>query len=119
MTVRISRGDRRLQPRFQVIGQFWMSLDFEADVLLRDVATGGMLIESVFETPFKPIRAARIALPGDSNTIDAIVRHVTRLEPVSERRETYLIGFEFVNMTPATRMLLERVVDDWQNRTGA
>ena len=113
MSVHVPLGDRRVCLRFEAAGQLWASLDFESDVEVRNLAPGGMLIEAQLDTPFKPLRAARIVLPDGGRVVDAIVRHVTPVDDVSGESRRYLIGFEFVNITPPLRVALERVVRRW------
>jgi hypothetical protein len=113
VTLHIPLGDRRVCLRFEATGQVWGALKFQSDLQVRNLATGGMLVEAVFETPFKPLRAAQIRLPEEGCIVDAIVRHVTPLSVVSDKSQRYLIGFEFVNVTPPTRLALEEMARRW------
>jgi hypothetical protein len=109
-------GDRREYPRFEVAGQFWAALTFDAEVVVRNVATRGVLIETTLASPFKPIRAARITLGGGVPTLDAVVRHVTPAPSSGEPGTRYLVGLEFVNVPPTARVNVERLLRDWHDR---
>jgi PilZ domain len=107
-------GDRREHLRFDISGQLWASLEFGERVIVRNLTTGGMLIETSLPPALRPIRAAQVAFEQRNSRITVIVRHVS---PASEalHSDRYLVGLEFVNLSPTQHVDLERLVRDWQN----
>lgn len=119
MRPQVRLGDRREHLRFEVAGQLWASVDLGERVVLRNLATGGALIETSLTSALKPIRAAQIALDEHGPELNVIVRHVspTAASPTGDGR--YLVGLEFVNVSPTQRVGLERLVRAWAHRTNA
>jgi len=109
-------GDRREYPRFEVAGQLWAALTFDAEVVVRNVTTRGVLIETMLASPFKPIRAARVTLGGGVPALDAIVRHVTPVPSSAEPGHRYLVGLEFVNVPPTVLVNVTRLLRDWHDQ---
>jgi c-di-GMP-binding flagellar brake protein YcgR len=109
-------GDRREHLRFDVSGQLWASLDFGERVIVRNVTAGGMLIETSLTPALKPVRAAQIAFEERNRPVTAIIRHVS---PVSQPLENdrYLVGLEFINLSPSQQVDLEQLVRNWQEQS--
>jgi hypothetical protein len=115
MTTKNRLGDRREHLRFDVNGQLLASLDFGERVIVRNLTAGGMLIETSLTPAFSPVRAAQIAFDERHRPITVIVRHVS---PAGEAFESnrFLVGLEFVNLSPSQQVDLERLVRDWQEQ---
>jgi hypothetical protein len=115
MTTKNRLGDRREHLRFEVSGQLWASLDFGEHVIVRNLTTGGMLVETALAPAVKPVRAAQLAFEERNAPISVIVRHVS---PVSEtlHSDRFLVGLEFINLSPSQQIDLERLVRDWQDQ---
>ena len=105
-------GDRREHLRFDVSGQLWASLDFDGPVVVRNVTTKGMLVETSLTPALRPVRAAQIAFPEQNRPITVIVRHVAPAAP-GLPGDRCLVGLEFVNLSPSEQVDLERLVRDW------
>jgi hypothetical protein len=118
MSVKNRLGDRREHLRFDISGQLWASLDFGDHAIVRNVTTSGMLVETSLTSAFKPIRAAQVAFEQPHAPVTVIVRHVS---PASEALHTnrYLVGLEFVNLSPSQQLDLERLVRDWQDQSSS
>ena len=114
MTTKNRLGDRREHLRFDINGQLWASLDFGDRVIVRNLTAGGMLVETSLTSAFKPVRAAQVAFEERNAPITVIVRHVS---PVREtpHNDRFLVGLEFVNLSPSQQVELERLVNDWQD----
>ncbi len=112
-------GDRREHLRFEVAGQLWASVDFGEQVVLRNIATGGALVETSLPCVSKPIRAAQIAFHERGAELNVIVRHVTPVTVSPDGGSRYLVGLEFVNVSPAQRVEIQRLVDDWHERANS
>jgi PilZ domain-containing protein len=115
MSTRNRLGDRREHLRFDISGQLWASLDFGERVVVRNLTTGGMLVETSLMSAFKPIRAAQVAFEDRSTPITVIVRHVSPL-PEAAHNNRFLVGLEFVNLSPSQQVDIERLVGEWQEQ---
>ena len=114
MTTKNRLGDRREHLRFEVSGQLWASLDFGEHVIVRNLTTGGMLVETSLPPTVNPVRAAQIAFEDRNRPITVIVRHVS---PIREALpgDRFLVGLEFINLSSSQQVDLERLVRDWQD----
>jgi hypothetical protein len=101
-------GDRRMDLRFEIIGQLWGSLETVESHPLLNLARGGALIESRVRLNPDAIRAVRFAFNGTSHDIQVRVRHVTS-EAVSDG-ERFLVGLEFVEPSAAALEQIDRAV---------
>jgi hypothetical protein len=107
-------GDRREHLRFDISGQLWASLDFGERVIVRNLTTSGMLIETSLTPALRPIRAAQVAFEQRNPHITVVVRHVSPASPALQA-DRYLVGLEFVNLSASQQADLERLVNDWQD----
>jgi len=107
--VRRKMGDRRVRPRFDIVGDLWGSLESVLHLPLKNVSRGGALIHSHVPLPVQSVH--RIALPAGEQEVSVPVRvsHVVQ-EVSADGERTYLIGVEFVLMQPALLQLVERLL---------
>lgn len=115
-TTRRSRGgngvtrkmeDRRIGPRFDIVGDLWGTLETVLRLPLKNVSRGGALIHSHVPLPSQSVH--RLAFQSDGQDLSGPVRvsHVdTQVSADGER--TYLIGVEFLSAQPALLELIER-----------
>jgi hypothetical protein len=115
----VTLGDRREHLRFEVAGQFWASFDFGEDAVLRNIATGGVLVETSLICLSKATCAAQIAFDERGPALNAIVRHVSPATGSPDGGSRFLVGLEFVNVSPAQCVDIERLVEDWRERAGS
>jgi hypothetical protein len=115
MSAKNRLGDRREHLRFDITGQLWASLDFGEDVVIHNVTTAGMLVETSLTPAFQPIRAAQVAFEQPQSAVTVIVRHVSSVEETPHGNR-YLVGLEFVNLSPSQQVDLERLVSAWQEQ---
>jgi hypothetical protein len=113
MSAKNRLGDRREHLRFDISGQLWASLDFGEPVVVRNLTTGGMLIEASLTPALRPIRAAQLAFERGAH-LTVIVRHVSPASPALHP-DRYLVGLEFVNLSSSQQADLERIVNEWQD----
>ena len=101
-------GDRRVRPRFDIVGDLWGTLESVLRLPVRNVGRGGALIHS--HVPLSSGSVHRLTLETAGTPLTTQVR-VQRVEIRNSRdgEQTYLIGVEFVSPHPA---LLEQV-DRW------
>jgi PilZ domain-containing protein len=106
-SVRRKIGDRRIRPRFDIVGDLWGSLETVLRLPLRNVSRGGALILSHVPLPSQSIH--RIAFNSDGQDVSVPIRvsHVdTQVSADGER--TYLIGVEFLSQQPALLAMIDR-----------
>jgi hypothetical protein len=101
-------GDRRVNPRFEIVGDLWGSVDVSASLAVVNLGRGGALLES--PVPFAPesIHSAVAVTQEESHEITLRVRHSTVGHDHAHRR--YLVGVEFVDVSPALDDFLVRQV---------
>ena len=107
--MRRKMGDRRIRPRFDIVGDLWGSLETVLRLPLKNVSRGGALIHS--HVPLPPESVHRIALYADGQELLVPVR-VSRVDQqVSADGEcAYLIGVQFISAPPALLQLVDRLL---------
>jgi hypothetical protein len=101
-------GDRRLKPRFEIVGELAGRLEAAVVLSLRDGGRGGALADSPLPLPIGSLHRIRLQRDGDPVSVQVTVRHV-RAMTASTGEQRYLIGFEFRSESPA----LQSVIDGW------
>jgi hypothetical protein len=106
--VRRKIGDRRIRPRFDIVGDLWGTLETVLQLPLRNVSRGGALIHSHVPLPSQSVH--RLAFKADGRDVSVPVRvsHVDA-QTSADGERTYLIGVEFLSAQPA---LLE-LINQW------
>src|SRR3954454_6545184 len=92
--VRRKMADRRIRPRFDIVGDLWGTLETVLRLPLRNVSRGGALIHSHVPLPLQSVH--RLAFRADCQDLTVPVR-VSRVdEQISADGErTFMIGVEF------------------------
>src|SRR5947208_688248 len=99
-SVRRKIGDRRIRPRFDIIGDLWGTLETVLRLPLRNVSRGGALIHSHVALPSQSVHRLAFKAEGHDVSVPVRVSHVdTQVSADGER--SYLIGVEFLAMRPA------------------
>ena len=103
-------GDRRIRPRFDVVGDLFGTLETVLRLPVRNVGRQGALIHSHVPLPLESVH--RLTFESDSQdvSVDVRVRHVEAALSVDGAR-TYLIGVEFVTIPPVLGEQIERWLD--------
>lgn len=109
-------GDRREHLRFDVSGRLWASLDVSQPVVLHNIGVGGALIEAKVVGELSALRSGQLTLRDRGPDVDVLIRHTAPLEPHEGR---FLIGLEFINVSPATRACIDAYVQDWTDQAHA
>ena len=107
--MRRKMGDRRIRPRFDIVGDLWGSLETVLRLPLKNVSRCGALIHS--HVPLPPESVHRIAMHAEGQELSVPVRvsHVDeRVSADGER--TYLIGVQFISAPPALLQLVDRLL---------
>jgi PilZ domain len=106
--VRRKMGDRRIRPRFDIVGDLWGTLETALRLPLKNVSRGGALIHSHVPLPSQSVHRLAFRSNGHDLSVPVRVSHVdTQISADGER--TYLIGVEFLSTQPA----LVEVIDRW------
>lgn len=107
--VRRKIGDRRIRPRFDIVGDLWGSLESVLRLPLKNVSRGGALIHSHVPLPLQSVH--RIALHAGQQELSVPVR-VSHVDPQvsADGEQTYLIGVEFISTQPALTQLVDRLL---------
>lgn len=101
-------GDRRLRPRFELVGELWGSLETVLQLPLRNVGIGGALFESHVPLPVESIHRLSWKCDDRDTAVQVRVRHVRPVESADGER-SYLIGIEFLSLNP----LIAGQIDKW------
>jgi hypothetical protein len=106
--VRRKLGDRRIRPRFDVVGELWGTLEAVLPLAVRNVGRGGALIESRAPLPADSVHRLLFRSDGEDMWTDVRVRYVAPQASTSDD-PTFLIGLEFMSVHP---VLVEQI-DRW------
>ena len=101
-------GDRRIRPRFEIVGDLWGTLETVLPLPVKDVGRGGALVESPVALVAESVHRVIFPAGGDDIAIPVRVRHV-RTQTSGKGERTFLIGLEFMTTHP---VLLEQI-DRW------
>ena len=107
-SVRRKIGDRRIRPRFDIVGDLWGTLETVLRLPLRNVGRGGALIHSHVPLPSQSVHRLAFNADGQDISVPVRVSHVDA-QVSADGERTYLIGIEFLSAQPA---LLE-LIDQW------
>ena len=107
-SVRRKIGDRRIRPRFDIVGDLWGTLETVLRLPLRNVSRGGGLIHSHVPLPSQSVHRLAFNADGQDISVPVRVSHVDA-QVSADGERTYLIGIEFLSAQPA---LLE-LIDQW------
>jgi hypothetical protein len=101
-------GDRRAKTRFEIVGDLWGSLDASATMVVRNLGTGGAMLESPVPLIPDSVHWVSAVIDGQSQPLRLRVRYSTRNDESQEPQ--YLTGVEFLTVTAATSAFIARHV---------
>jgi hypothetical protein len=107
-TVKRKLGDRRIRPRFDIVGDLWGTLETVLPLPLKNIGRGGALLESRVPLPAESVHRLTFRTSAEDVSIPVRVRHV-RHETAPGGERMFLIGLEFMAAHP---ILLEQI-DRW------
>jgi len=105
--VRRKIGDRRIRPRFDIVGDLWGTLETVLQLPLRNVSRGGALIHSHVPLPSQSVHRLAFIADGHDVSVPVRVSHVDT-QTTADGERTYLIGVEFLSVQPALLELIDR-----------
>ena len=105
--MRRKMGDRRIRPRFDIVGDLWGTLETVLRLPLKNVSRGGALIHSHVALP--PQSVHRLSFQSNGQDLSVPVR-VSHIDPQisADGERTYVIGVEFLSTQPALVELIDR-----------
>ena len=99
-------SDRRVRPRFEIVGQLWGTMETVVAMTLCNVGYGGALVESDVPLPSNSEHHVTVTCDGVHSPMRVRVRHVAKTHDANGRL-AYLIGLEFVNLGATLRAQIE------------
>ena len=102
-------GDRRAAVRFDLGGHAWGTVETMDPLTVRNIGRGGLLVEALRPLTVDSVHQMHLILQGDESVVQGTVRHVTGIRDALPRVR-YLIGFEFVDVSPATLEWIDQLV---------
>ena len=115
MAPRSQLGDRREHVRFDITGQLWAALDLNARVIVRNIGTGGALVEATLTPGLRSIRVAQMSIREQGPQLNVVVRHMSPLSDNSGE-DRYLVGLEFIHLSETAQSEVERLVREWNGQ---
>ena len=107
-TVRRKVGDRRVRPRFDILGDLWGTLETVVRPYVMNVSRGGALLRSHMPLPVQSVLNLEFQENGQSHPVQVRVSHVDS-ELAADGERSYLIGVQFLSASPA----LQSVIEQW------
>jgi hypothetical protein len=101
-------GDRRAKPRFEIVGDLWGSVDTSISLKLRNLGRGGALLESPLPLERDSVHRVTAVAAGVPYQVQMRVRHA--LPAATHAGSRYLIGVEFLQMSPDLEEIIVRQV---------
>ena len=98
MTGRRRVGDRRLRPRFEIVGDLWGTLGVVEPLPIVNISAGGALIECDRPWAIGAVHTVLVGNGRDVGRAEICVRHVS---PVGEAQGRFCAGVEFMSVSPA------------------
>jgi hypothetical protein len=90
-------NDRRVPPRFEIVGDLWGTLDITRPVRVVNISMQGALIEIDRRWDIGSVHTVTIASGGDPCRGRMCVRHIRE---AGEREGSFLAGVEFLSVSP-------------------
>ncbi len=88
--------DRRLQPRFEIVGDLWGTCELAAPVPIVDISLGGALVAADVPWEIGTVHAVTVANGQHVGRVKVRVRHVSRVETGGQG---FLVGLEFLDQS--------------------
>ncbi len=107
----MERTDRRVAPRFEVLGGLWGSVEMLEPMRVHNIAPEGMLTESRTPMAVGTVLALRLLRGCDAVVIRAGVRHSTPADAVAGTGR-YLVGLEFLDLDSQATKLVDELVNE-------
>lgn len=90
-------ADRRVRPRFEIVGELWGTVETILRMPLCNVSPGGALIQSPIALLVDSVHHVMLSNEGQQAPASLRVRHVLQSAD-SDGRQYFLIGVEFITL---------------------
>ena len=101
---------RRLASRFDIVGKPWGTLDALTPMRVRNLAPGGMLVESPIPLAVGSVHGFELSEGAATARVRAAVRHLSsRYRPGAA--QCFLVGLEFQNLDIRSSAEIARMID--------
>jgi hypothetical protein len=107
-------GDRRVRPRFDIVGDLFGTLETVLRLPIRNVGRRGALIASHVPLPIESVHRLMLQSDGQDVTVDVRVRHVES-DLSADGEGSFLIGVEFVSVPPVLGQQIERWLESGES----
>jgi hypothetical protein len=108
-------GDRRIRPRFDIVGDLFGTLETVLRLPIRNVGRRGALIHSHVPLPIDSVHRVTFQSDGQDDSVDVrVVRVESEVSMDGDR--TYLIGVEFVSIPSVLGEQIERWLETDEGR---
>jgi len=101
---------RRLATRLDIVGTPWGTLDALTPMRVRNLAPGGMLVESPIPLAVGSVHEFELIEGTITARVRAAVRHLSSLYHPGAAR-CFLMGLEFLNLDTRSSADIERMID--------
>jgi hypothetical protein len=105
--------DRRRSPRIEILGRLHgHTVAFDVPVAVREISLGGMTVETGIALGEGAVHEFLLTL-GDGSVVQLTGRvlHTRRDTDVSEGRDSYVSGIQFIEDEPDAAATVEDVID--------
>ena len=92
-------GDRRLNPRFDIVGELWGNLEAVVRFRVENIGPGGVFFYSDMPLPTDSVHQMTVTGGRQEFTTQVQVRRV-RATPGAQGEPAFVIGAEFLGMSP-------------------
>lgn len=100
-------GDRRSKPRFEIVGDLWGDVDTKTSMQVKNLGRFGALLESPLPLAADSVHWVTTMAAGQPHLVQIRVRHSAPAPP-AEGRPRYLIGVEFLKLSPGVEEVILR-----------
>jgi hypothetical protein len=104
-------ADRRLASRFDIVGNPWGTLDALEPLRVRDLAPGGMLVESPTPLAVGSVHEFELIDGTISARVRATVRHLAS-PPQAGGARRFLVGLEFLDLDAQSSAGVGRIINE-------
>jgi hypothetical protein len=99
-------GDRRIKPRFEIVGELWGSVDLNASLAVVNLGRGGALLQSPVPLTPGAVHSVQVVTDTESHRVTMRVRH--SVASGEDGSPGYLVGVEFMDVTAPAHDFFER-----------
>ena len=104
-------ADRRMAPRFEIVGELWGSVQALQPLRICNLAPEGALVESLVPLAVDSVQPLRLIQGAQSLDVRAAVRHASPVDYDGGVRR-YRVGLEFLNVTGEAAAWVGRLMEE-------